>query len=234
MRSRPFLSIALFVVCVHAALMAWVVGFSEPPAPVVASGRLIAKTVVLAHEASVSESAAEQAPPKKVQQPPSPKKEQAPVKVQQAKTPPPKKKAEQKVVKKAVPQVDRKRQLLATAKAQFDKGSGKEKSLPAPALTGVETITVLHIDAVGDAGYHGMMASFLKRNLRLPEMGEVKVELTLDREGKVLATKTVAAESKSNRKYLEAELPAMRFPPFRRYFEGEKQRVFLLTLTNDR
>ncbi len=80
--------------------------------------------------------------------------------------------------------------------------------------------------------YRDELVGRLKLQLRLPEVGDVKVKLTLERSGKVAKVVIVSAESAVNRKYLEKELPLITFQAFGS-FSSDAQYTFALTLSND-
>lgn len=80
--------------------------------------------------------------------------------------------------------------------------------------------------------YEEELIARLKILLKLPEMGDVKVTLTLNRQGKVVKTEIISAANLMNRKAIEAQLPTIQFPPFGKTFVGENTHTFTITLTN--
>lgn len=104
-------------------------------------------------------------------------------------------------------------------------------------------ISSLQIDALPEGGrqvlsdhevsYRDELASRLKLMLKLPEYGEVKVKLTLERSGKVAKVVIVATESAANRKYIEKTLPTLTFSAFGNNFDSAGQFTFSITLSND-
>ncbi|HEV8052196.1 MAG TPA: hypothetical protein VGP47_06860 [Parachlamydiaceae bacterium] len=81
--------------------------------------------------------------------------------------------------------------------------------------------------------YRDELASRLKLLMRLPEYGDVKINLTLDRSGKVLKVSVISAESKVNRTYVEKTLPGLTFPSFGGNFESAAEYTFPITLSNE-
>lgn len=81
-------------------------------------------------------------------------------------------------------------------------------------------------------GYEDELVSRLKILLKLPEMGDVKVALTLNRQGKVIKTEILSSANPTNLKAVETHLPAIQFPPFGKAYSGETTHTFTLTLTN--
>jgi hypothetical protein len=80
--------------------------------------------------------------------------------------------------------------------------------------------------------YQHALIHFLEQTLRLPDYGEVKMQLTLTVDGKVASLKVLLAESEKNKKYLEKNLPLMQFPSLMHSFSGDKERTFVLTFCN--
>lgn len=82
-------------------------------------------------------------------------------------------------------------------------------------------------------GYHEELASRLKLLLRLPDYGEVKIKLTIERTGCFVKVAIVSAESASNRKYIEKTLPTLKYPSFGSHFGSVEQCTFAIALSND-
>jgi outer membrane biosynthesis protein TonB len=109
----------------------------------------------------------------------------------------------------------------------------------APTLT---PIGPLHLDASatsGDTsgsqeiGYVDEMVGRLKLLLKLPEYGDVKTQLIINRSGKVVKVTILHADSKANRSYIEKTLPTLTFAPFGSNFGAEGQHTFQITLKGD-
>ncbi len=160
----------------------------------------------------------------------SPKKKTVAVKTEVKKQAPPKKKPV--LVKKQT----KRETLLAEAKASFVKVT--KKAPDRGVLDDIGVIESLKIDdlekiAGSDQGYIGILAGCLRRSLRLPEFGDIRVSLCINSQGKVVETKILHAENENNRRYVEKVLPTVHFPPFGNYFKNEKTHTFTITLTND-
>ena len=84
-----------------------------------------------------------------------------------------------------------------------------------------------------ELGYRDELVHRLKLMLRLPEFGEVKVQLTLERSGHVAKVVIVSTESSANKKYIEKTLPTISFPGFGDNFSSQSQYTFLISLSND-
>lgn len=108
----------------------------------------------------------------------------------------------------------------------------------------LHTITDLEIDSISgikeevslsryEITYREELASRLKLLLRLPEYGDVKMNLTLDRTGKVSKVTIVNADSTLNRNYIEKILPELSFPSFGIHYASAAEYTFSITLSNE-
>lgn len=155
--------------------------------------------------------------------------------------------AEQEAQKKKA-ELERQQTLLASAQEKMAKVSTVRKQSTekhGASLTSTPSaITQLQIDALPTAkgapalGYKEMsyrdeLAGRLKLLLRLPEYGEIKINLTLNRSGKVMKLAIASAESAANRKYIEKTLPTLSFPAFGANFESSSEYTFAITLSNE-
>ncbi|MBA3957363.1 MAG: hypothetical protein H0X51_03065 [Parachlamydiaceae bacterium] len=142
----------------------------------------------------------------------------------------------------------KRRELIANAQKnianikQGDTLNSKQTSaLASAAVPG--KISALHIEGLSDGAndslstqersYYDELASRLKLLLRLPEYGEVKIKLTLERSGRFVKVSVVSAKSSANRAYIEKTLPSVRYPGFGKNFESQDQYTFGITLSND-
>lgn len=146
------------------------------------------------------------------------------------------KKKEEKSVSKSSSSkksVDLKRQnLLSQAQKSIQDVSsrdfkGSANSLTLPSLKLSKNLTDREIS------YQEELAGRLKLLLRLPEQGQVDIELTLDRQGNVKKIKILKADSRRNHEYIEHILPTLSFPPFGNRLSGRSQFVFQLTLESE-
>lgn len=138
-------------------------------------------------------------------------------------------------------------QLIDKAKKSLAKlngtstGSSKASASTIAAAPGLLEDLQVDAKAVGvengltpdQMGYCEEMVSRLRLQLKLPEIGEVKIRLTVDRSGKVLGVKTVSAASAINQAHIEKVVPKLSFPPFGSHFGVDKEKSFLLVLCND-
>lgn len=117
--------------------------------------------------------------------------------------------------------------------AKIDQKSHKESPkeiLPAP-----KWVPQLKIDEESggeESLFVNILVQCLQEALNLPEVGEVKVELTLKRDGTFVQMKVLRSESERNKKFLEQELKKMTFPPFDENLKNEKEHAFVITFCN--
>lgn len=160
--------------------------------------------------------------------------------------PPPIDNLKQEIAKKA--KIEKQQALLKTAResmAKIDKNavvaSGKSTSIPFRKPGKIEKLQIEALPVGGskavftdrESSYQEELASRLKLFLRLPDYGEVKVKLTLERSGKVSAVAIVSSQSDANRKYIEKTLPGLSFPGFGDNFSGHSQYTFQVSLSNE-
>lgn len=84
-----------------------------------------------------------------------------------------------------------------------------------------------------ESAYRDELAKRLKLYLKLPEYGEVKVKLTIDRAGKVIFTKVLSFQSAKNASFIEQNLPKLKMPPFGDNFKGVSEFDFTIVLSNE-
>lgn len=87
--------------------------------------------------------------------------------------------------------------------------------------------------SVKESAYRDELAKRLKLYLKLPEYGEVKVKLTIDRTGKVTFTKVLSFQSAKNASFIEQNLPKLKMPPFGDNFKGASDYDFTIVLSNE-
>ena len=73
----------------------------------------------------------------------------------------------------------------------------------------------------------------LQSHLQLPHIGEVKIQLTLRSNGTVEDLQVLSAESDKNKKRIEEKLPTLHFPSFSEKKGNPSSRIFILTFCND-
>ncbi len=138
----------------------------------------------------------------------------------------------------------RRQKLVAEAKEKLSKMNTQafpsnekteESKVPHP-------ITSLHIESQGtssnekvtdvERSYLQELSDRLQQQLKFPEYGDVKLELTLERSGKMIKVNIIYAHSALNRKCVEKKLPTLSLPPFGACFKADT-RTFVIILKND-
>ncbi len=79
-----------------------------------------------------------------------------------------------------------------------------------------------------DEEYISFLIGYLQECLQLPDVGEVKIQISLRKDGSVETMKVMHTESAKNRKYLEEHLPNLSFPRI----PGSSSHSFLITFCN--
>lgn len=115
---------------------------------------------------------------------------------------------------------------LGTSKGK--KGGGTS----ATAFGKIDSLASEHLSSAdGAATYQEELIAYLKHLLQLPEIGEVRLRLTLTDTGNVSKLVVLEASSDKNRNYVEKKIPTLSFPPFGSRLKGEKSHTFPVTLT---
>lgn len=85
---------------------------------------------------------------------------------------------------------------------------------------------------IKELAYRDELAHRLKLLLKLPEFGEVKLKLTVERSGKVAHLNILHSVSRENKLYIEKTLPTLKMPPFGENFAKEQNYSFTITLSH--
>jgi colicin import membrane protein len=177
----------------------------------------------------------------------------APTQVKKAKSTPVTEKKEE-----AKPTIDpvveakkaRQRELLAKAKESMSKAgqarshvSSSSSSSPIAQADVPKAIGSLQIDTFSlgepvslttkETSYRDEIAHRLKLGLRLPDYGEVKIKLTLERSGKVSHVQIVSSKNAKNKQYVEKTIPTLTFPSFGDNFDDSQYYTFVICLNNE-
>lgn len=187
------------------------------------------------------------APPKKKEEPPKPKPKvevKKPTEVDKAVLEQKKKQEEEAAAKKKLQS-----ELLSKAQERIAKISTSRDKTTADRGKSVDLSSVpkgivsLHVEDLNtpsgvsmsahEISYRDEIAGRMKLMLRLPEVGDVKIKLTLDKSGNVVKVVIVNSESAANKTYVEKNVSTMSFPPFGSNFGNENQHTFSITLSNE-
>ncbi|NGX26389.1 MAG: hypothetical protein K940chlam6_00307 [Chlamydiae bacterium] len=215
--------ISLFVISAHVALLLWMVLWM--PVKKVVKKSLQVRTVI------------EVATPTPASAPaPVIKKEIAAA----SQAPPKPKKAAKKPIKKAALQKPKGplvpdaliRQLQESIAKIEEKG---HKDISKKAKVAPKQIPKLQIDAGSGAEesiYASHLVQCLQNALELPEMGTVKLELTLKCDGTFVQMQILQSASNHNQKFLQSQLHSLKYPAFNGLLKQEKEHAFVITFCN--
>jgi outer membrane biosynthesis protein TonB len=84
-----------------------------------------------------------------------------------------------------------------------------------------------------EACYIGDLIRRLQLNIRLPEPGDVRVKLTLKRDGATVSVHVLGGKKPSIARAIEEKMRSIHFSAFGSSFAGEKEHTFSLRLSND-
>lgn len=122
-------------------------------------------------------------------------------------------------------------ETIAKIAGNNDKMSSRRITEPLPKLDLLEGSLTLPIGL--EENYSSTLIEYLQEHLRLPDSGEVKIELKLRYDGSIETVKVLSAQSEQNRKRIEDYLPRLHLPPFPKEEQDKKSKVFILTFCND-
>ncbi len=142
-------------------------------------------------------------------------KKQAPV--PQVKTKPPVNKT------KSIPSVNK---TKPAESKRVEPVKAKSEDLPIPVLKQVPNVTT---EQRGDPtpNYGQILIAYLQESLDLPEFGEVKVDLEIDRNGHLVHFEILEEKSKKNGEFLKKRLPELVLP----CFNGSMNETVVFTIT---
>lgn len=130
-----------------------------------------------------------------------------------------KKSASSEKVVKNTPKKKNSLQKLEDESFAFEKkepsSSTENLSIPKPiSFLSIENTDIRHTQSLEHLNYSGLLIQFLEDRLVLPERGEVKLKLALNKEGKIVSLEIIKAESVKNMEYLKNTLPQLSLPCF--------------------
>lgn len=85
----------------------------------------------------------------------------------------------------------------------------------------------------GQSPYTEGLVNHLHQYLRLPDYGEVKIQLSLRQDGTVVKVIVLKSQSEKNKQYLESHLPRLKFSRFDDADANKKEYTFILTFCNE-
>ncbi len=188
---------------------------AEIAAPVPAQSTIAPTTPkVAAKEATKKEKIAKKEEPKKVAPKPEPKKEVAKIDTKK-----------ETLLKEARDSLAKMGKVEATSGPVDRSNRSTLSSLKAEEMT-------FSVKGSDNDLYISELIQRLKLSLRLPESGEVVVDLTLKRNGKIAGIKIRDANSSNNKYYVESQLSTLSFPEFGESYPNKDEKLFTLSLQN--
>jgi hypothetical protein len=137
-------------------------------------------------------------------------------------------KPSQQGIKQSDPNRDKLIQMMQQSLASLDNSPTSSSK-----ATSTKQIGTLASEALTfESSYQNQLIAFLKKALTLPERGDVKLSLTLNRSGGVKAITVKESASERNRAYVESTVHTLFLPPFANNFKGESAHTFPIILTS--
>lgn len=87
--------------------------------------------------------------------------------------------------------------------------------------------------SIQEMAYRDELMHRLRLHLKLPHYGEVKIQLTIDRSGKVSSVKVLSYQSAENAESIKKHLPKLQMPAFGVNFPGLATYDFTIVLSNE-
>ena len=122
---------------------------------------------------------------------------------------------------------------IAKIEEENDKMRTKSKLKDPPKIIFNAKTPKSEIDSAEATAYAASLASYLQAHLQLPDIGEVKIQLTLLKSGAVEKIVVLSAQSKKNRKRLEEDLPKLILPALPKKRASSGSETFTLTFCNE-
>lgn len=236
--------IVSWVLFIHLAALIWMsISFqSKPPKkPIVVKTMMLPspKIQTTSPAAQLNDAPAEKVVSSQPQTKPSPIKKPLPKKTIPAN--PAKKPAAKPALKKKPNESAQKMQsLLQSLEESLDKiekPKVRKKTSQATDLSKQKKrLKIDDLDSASAIGYsdnyQDQLIDLLKSDLDLPDFGEVKLKLTLKKDGTIMELIIIEAQSQKNRDYLEKNLKTVHFPVFSGGLAKENKHTFTLTFCN--
>lgn len=145
-----------------------------------------------------------------------------------------KKGAAEAVVKRPDPEksIQEKRALreIAESLENFRREAKPKRELVIPTKSQREEEPI--VERGEEPTYSEFLVAFLQGTLDLPEFGEVKVKMEIDRFGKLVDCVVLEAKSKKNGEFLKERLPDLSFPALAEFGILDSTHVFTITFRN--
>lgn len=111
----------------------------------------------------------------------------------------------------------------------------QDKEMAQPKISAPKWISTLKIDQEEQGSPGGFVESLilcLQNTLDLPEIGSVKIALTVKCSGGFVKMEVLESESQRNAQFLETELRRIQYPSFSGELKQEKEHTFVITFCN--
>ena len=118
----------------------------------------------------------------------------------------------------------------ASSSTQLAKAPSQISSLASEQIVSIEAEGIY---SMREKSYYDELVARLKLALKLPEYGEVRVKLTLTRQGQVTKVQVTSSKSRKNKDYIEKTLVHTNFPRFGDNFGSDGEHTFQLNLSNE-
>ena len=122
--------------------------------------------------------------------------------------------------------------VAAIPKKQEAASEPKAKKRPALAIPAKIEPKAPVIESNIDPNYGEFLIAFLQNSLDLPEYGEVKAKLEIDRFGKLVQCEILQAKSLKNAEFLKSQLPELLFPILSDFGIVDGTQTFTITFRN--
>lgn len=120
---------------------------------------------------------------------------------------------------------------IASQLEAFNSASSKQKVvLPVPSK--VESKAPVKAEVVVGPTYGEFLIGYFQENLDLPEHGEVKAKIEIDRFGQLIDVQILEAKSSKNAEFLKNRLPELSFPCLNDFDIYETAQTFTITFRN--
>lgn len=215
------------VIIAHVLLLATLVYFHPPQLKPVRHQPVTVNTYIVQEEKPKIKKPPIAAKPKPVVKKPEPATTETKPTLSKPK-PKPKPAAKTKEAPKENPNREKLAQMMQQTLSSLNQSSSKTPSSSLPKAIGPLASEALNFEAA----YQDRLIAFLETALTLPEKGDVKLTLTVNRNGTVKKASVKETTSERNRKYVESSLPSLLLPSFENNFKGENAHTFSITLTS--
>ena len=139
----------------------------------------------------------------------------------------------QKVVQRPSPKPDPKKARIQKEVAELKAAMKAEPQKKKPELQLPQIIQPKQAPpAVADPNYGEYLIAYLQNALDLPEYGDVKAKIEIDRFGQLVKCEILEAKNKKNAEFLKNRLPDLAFPCLNEFGIFDTTQSFTITFRN--